>query len=296
MPHTNFIKYLRFLPLFALPFAVCLLLPALEEAQRGVSADQVNLAMRRTADGLLRQSGDSTSRIPAVVQAKAGVWQVRLEQPFAYEQLPMLLQASFDVYGIQQPYEVAVRRCTDNTIDLGYHQLDFLETNAVSCGGREMPEGCHFLEVTFLKSGEKSLFWAWTGIFWLLFLGILGVRWYFLRQKNGPTAAVFVGEADYLGFGNSHLDVAGQLLICGNLRQGLTFRETKLLRLFVTSPDQLLERDFILQQVWADEGVLVGRSLDVFISRLRKKMAADPTVGIVAIHGVGYRLETGKLG
>lgn len=74
----------------------------------------------------------------------------------------------------------------------------------------------------------------------------------------------------------------------------MTFRETKLLRLFASSPDQLLEREFILNQVWADEGVLVGRSIDVFVSRLRKKIAADPSIGIVAIHGVGYRLETGK--
>ena len=75
----------------------------------------------------------------------------------------------------------------------------------------------------------------------------------------------------------------------------LTFRETKLLRLFATNPDRLLERDVILRQVWADEGVLVGRSVDVFVSRLRKKLAADPSVGIAAVHGVGYRLETGKL-
>lgn len=72
------------------------------------------------------------------------------------------------------------------------------------------------------------------------------------------------------------------------------FPETKLLKLLVTSPDRLLERDFIIQQVWADEGVLVGRSVDVFVSRLRKKLSADVSIGIVAVHGVGYRLETGK--
>lgn len=69
-----------------------------------------------------------------------------------------------------------------------------------------------------------------------------------------------------------------------------------MLCLFASSPNQLLERDFILQQVWADEGVLVGRSVDMFVSRLRKKLALDPSIGIVAVHGVGYRLETGKVG
>ena len=68
----------------------------------------------------------------------------------------------------------------------------------------------------------------------------------------------------------------------------------KLLAFFARHPDQVLQRDEILQQVWADEGVLVGRSLDMFVSRLRKKLAGDPTVSIVAVHGVGYRLETGR--
>ena len=75
------------------------------------------------------------------------------------------------------------------------------------------------------------------------------------------------------------------------MRHELTFREAKLLRLFASNPGELLERDQILQQVWEDEGVQVTRSVDVFISRLRKKLVADPSVGIVAVHGVGYKLE-----
>ncbi|MBK8042565.1 MAG: response regulator transcription factor [Haliscomenobacter sp.] len=116
----------------------------------------------------------------------------------------------------------------------------------------------------------------------------------FLRRRR-PKAALL--RKDRLGFtfGQSRLDVAGQVLECGGLRQDLTFREAKLLRLFVTHSGQLLEREFILTQVWADEGVLVGRSVDVFVSRLRKKLSADPSVSIVAVHGVGYRLETGKM-
>jgi len=82
--------------------------------------------------------------------------------------------------------------------------------------------------------------------------------------------------------------------LCGGHRQTLTFRETKLLKLFASHCGQLLERDFIIQQVWADEGVLVGRSVDVFVSRLRKKISNDPSVGLSVVHGVGYRLETEK--
>jgi DNA-binding response OmpR family regulator len=47
-----------------------------------------------------------------------------------------------------------------------------------------------------------------------------------------------------------------------------------------------------LQKVWEDEGVIVGRSLDMFISKLRKKLEINPTVRMVNIHGRGYKLET----
>ncbi len=287
---------MRFLPLLALPFIAWFLPATPNAAQDDLPPAKVNLALRRTADGLLRASGDGKSRIPAVKQVDPEVWQVMLEHPFQYDSLPALLQASLDVYGIQTPYEVAVRNCFDATLELGYHQSDYLEQKSVPCGGRIMPEGCHYLEITFLGTTPPTpSFWAnkaW--IMWLL-LGILaGFGFFWLQKKPKPAAPIAETNTDWLEFGQSKLDVAGQVLLCAGTRATLTFRETKLLRLFAARPDQLLERDFILQEVWADEGVLVGRSVDVFVSRLRKKLAADPSVGIVAVHGVGYRLETGK--
>ncbi|MEI6411869.1 MAG: winged helix-turn-helix domain-containing protein, partial [Bacteroidota bacterium] len=167
----------------------------------------------------------------------------------------------------------------------------------VPCSGRDMPEGCHYIEVEFSETSHSSTFWALKYIVLLLAMGGIAGFWFARRQKpkSGPVAdAPGAGETDWLEFGHSRLDVSGQILVCGGVSHPLTFRETKLLRLFASNPDRLLERDEILRQVWADEGVLVGRSVDVFVSRLRKKLAGDGSVGIVAVHGVGYRLETGK--
>lgn len=311
---VRFFKNLRFLPLLALPLLAWLLPPVPDEAAGDVPPDKVNLALRRTADALLRASGDSTSRIPAIEQVGAGVWRIRLEQPFRYDSLPALLQASLDLHGIRRTYVVAVRRCADDIIDLGYHQLDYLKKNDrhangqydslqinpvrqaadVPCGGREMPDGCHFIEITFSETtGKHTVLATKAGVLLLILGGLIGF-WVSGRRKRKPATPDTGGETEWLEFGNSRLDVAGQVLLCGGVRQTLTFRETKLLRLFAASPNRLLERDIILREVWADEGILVGRSVDVFVSRLRKKLAADPSVGIVAVHGVGYRLETGK--
>ncbi len=87
------------------------------------------------------------------------------------------------------------------------------------------------------------------------------------------------------------MDIANQLLYVGNTKQNLTYREAKLLQLFIKHQNQILERDFILKSVWEDEGITVGRSIDVFVSRLRKLLQEDSSLKIAAVHGVGYRLE-----
>lgn len=289
----NSLKKLRPSHLVGLAFLCWFIMSAAEKAPEVLSPDKINLALRRTADQLLRESCDSTSRIPAVEQDEEGVWLVRLDQPFDYDNLPSILQSSLDLYGITQPYQVTVRRCEDRAIDLGYHKFDFYGQHQVACGGRVMPTGCHFIEISFLEANGKKPFQPNKGQLALLIFGGVAGFWFLRRQKTIPPSSS-TNESTLIEFGNSRLDVANQILLCGNERQTLTFRESKLLQLFATNTDKLLERDFILQEVWANEGVLVGRSIDVFVSRLRKKLAADPSVSIVVVHGVGYRMELTK--
>ena len=73
--------------------------------------------------------------------------------------------------------------------------------------------------------------------------------------------------------------------------KNLTFREAKLLNYLIQNANQVLDRERILEAIWQDEGMLVGRSLDVFISRLRKLLHEDENIKIVSVHGVGYRFE-----
>jgi hypothetical protein len=286
----------RLLSLLILPILLWVFSLTAPSAQR-LEPDQVNLALRRTADRLLRASGDSTSRIVPIEQTNAYVWQVRIEQPFVYEALPDLLQSSLDMYGIRQSYQVAVRRCEDGLIDLGFHQKDVVaDTAQVPCGGRTMPEGCHYVEIVF-EGRQASNATLWLQILaTLLSIGLISFVWWKYSKPAAPpppTSPAPSESNDFLPFGNSNLDLANQIVTCNGQSQSLTYREAKLLHLLASNPNQLLDRDRILQEIWADEGILVSRSVDMFISRLRKKIADDPSVRIVAVHGVGYRLEVG---
>jgi DNA-binding response OmpR family regulator len=81
------------------------------------------------------------------------------------------------------------------------------------------------------------------------------------------------------------------LLIFNNEKIVLTNKESKLLSIFAEHPNQIVDRTKLQKEVWEDEGVIVGRSLDVFISRLRKKLEKDATIQLVTVHGKGYKLE-----
>ncbi len=72
--------------------------------------------------------------------------------------------------------------------------------------------------------------------------------------------------------------------------QKLTLREGEVLRLFCLNPDRVLKREDILNNIWGDDDYFIGRSLDVFISRLRKCFKHDASIRIENIHGVGFKL------
>ena len=71
----------------------------------------------------------------------------------------------------------------------------------------------------------------------------------------------------------------------------LTQKEADVLRLLCRNKDRVLKREEMLKSVWGNDDYFLGRSLDVFISKLRKYMKEDPAVEIVNYHGVGFKIE-----
>jgi DNA-binding response OmpR family regulator len=73
-------------------------------------------------------------------------------------------------------------------------------------------------------------------------------------------------------------------------KQNLTKKEAKILQLLVQHTNKVLPRDIVLNSVWGQDDYFVGRSLDVFITKLRKYLKEDENVAIANIHGVGFKL------
>jgi DNA-binding response OmpR family regulator len=74
-------------------------------------------------------------------------------------------------------------------------------------------------------------------------------------------------------------------------RKTLTYKEAELLRFFCENPNKVLSRSDILKQVWGSDDYYLGRSLDVFISRLRKFLSSDDNIKILNLHGIGFRFN-----
>ena len=81
-----------------------------------------------------------------------------------------------------------------------------------------------------------------------------------------------------------------QALINGAAEQKLTTKESQLMRLLCVHKNDVLDRNFALKTIWHDDNYFNGRSMDVYIAKLRKYLKDDSKVEIVNIHGKGFKL------
>ena len=117
---------------------------------------------------------------------------------------------------------------------------------------------------------------------------LLRIKAILKRMKAGSTESKNDFEIGNFTFNAQNLE-----LTIGTETTKLTRKEAALLKLLCENVDQVIEREIIANMVWGDDSYFVGRSMDVFITRLRKYLREDPSVAITNIHGVGFRLESG---
>lgn len=97
-------------------------------------------------------------------------------------------------------------------------------------------------------------------------------------------------ENRIISLGKYKFNVKERILSTGKIQNQLTHRESLLLVYLIENQDKICKREEILQSVWENTKFFSSRSLDVFISRLRKLLSSDPNIKIENVHGMGYRL------
>ena len=99
-------------------------------------------------------------------------------------------------------------------------------------------------------------------------------------------------ESTVYRIGKFTFDTQKQLLCLGDEQRKLTTKENELLALLCSHANEILQRAFALKTIWIDDNYFNARSMDVYITKLRKHLKDDPQIEIINIHGKGYKLIT----
>ena len=109
-----------------------------------------------------------------------------------------------------------------------------------------------------------------------------------LRRVKGKKGR----EVTFYRIGKFTFDTQKQILTIGDKQTKLTTKESELLGLLCAHANEILQRDFALKTIWIDDNYFNARSMDVYITKLRKHLKDDETIEIINIHGKGYKLIT----
>jgi len=111
-----------------------------------------------------------------------------------------------------------------------------------------------------------------------------------LKRVQRAQEMLLTTTTEIIEFGNCKLDVGEQNLTIKNKTMHLTRKECDLIRLLAMKRNELLLREVALKAIWGDDDYFIGRSMDVFISRIRKYLKDDHKVEIVNVHGLGFKM------
>ena len=257
----------------------------------------IKVALRMIGHQLLLNAGDSTSRVLPIVE-DAGRYSIQFESEFSFN--PAELVASIDEVveqtNLGDSYIVEVTECAGEPVVYSYEVGVVGNEDIVPCSGRLQPRSCYVIFFTLNETEPLTAAWydpvllmftdpGWAG--YTLVLLVFAILAVLIFRKKKDSASM---NPNLIPLGELYFDKINNLLIKDGQQKDLTSKEADLLLLLYSEANSTVQREVILNRVWGDEGDYVGRTLDVFISKLRKKLDLDSKVKIVNIRGVGYKM------
>jgi len=262
-------------------------------------ADQhTEVSMRMIGHQVLLSLGDSTSRV-LPIESEKNRYIIRFESEYGFnpDEVATVIDSVIDATDLSSHYIVEFVKCKTDEVAHSYEINRIEQKDVLACRQRDQPTGCYSLQITLLdvpivselsstdsdaagSNSQKTMYWV---IAVFLIIGSAAV--YLLKKRSKENA-----NSTLIDIGDYRFDKRRMELHYRDDKIELTSKECQLLELLYDSVNDTVERDTILKMVWDDEGDYVGRTLDVFISKLRKKLEADSSIKIANIRGVGYKL------
>lgn len=259
----------------------------------------IEVSMRMIGHRILHAVGDSTSLV-LPIEKNGDQYVIKFDTEFSFlaDVLAPIIDTVIAETGISKNYVVEFATCDSNLIVHSY-EVGEVE-NLLACRGRPLKEECYILYITLLNANsdfsepmvvneaetDVGIFgMPWFRFFIILIVVLVGLIIFLISQKSGKNEDPHVIHIGEFLFNKRSLELTFK-----EDKIELTGKEADLLDLLSSSANETIDRDDILKSVWGDDGDYVGRTLDVFISKLRKKLEADSNVKIINIRGIGYKL------
>jgi hypothetical protein len=252
---------------------------------------RAELVIRKVGHQMLLQAGDFSSRILPVKQISEGIFRLEFQNEFSFkpDTLVKIVRQNLSENNLPVNYMVSVFDCGTNAMVYGF-EINPPKNDIISCKGRVQPKGCYSIQIAFVdfkNSESDALIYKYgSGVAFISLIAFVGYGYLTRKRKTSP-----VEMKNSIRVGGFLLFKDQRLLTNDSQRIELSDKESRLLEIFAIEQNQLIERDRLLKEVWEDDGIFTARSLDMFVSKLRKKLKSDPSIQITNVYGKGYKLE-----
>ncbi len=243
------------------------------------------IALRDVGNSLLLSQNDSTSLVLPITNIDTNKFELTFQEELMVvpDSLVDVVKNSFAKANLPDNYRIEVLQCSDNEVAYSYEMKNEEQNSIIPCMGRALPVGCYIIQVQFTELKQTS--WI---MYVLLFGGVILALWFLMKLrkpklKEDTLESYIIGKYEFYPDQNKLVKSASEIQ--------LSKKECELLEIFYENLNTVVKRDELVKRVWEDQGVFVGRSLDTYISKLRKKLQEDDSIKITNIHGIGYKLE-----
>jgi len=281
----------RPLKIVSLIFICLLLIISSSHAQDINHERHIKVSLRMIAHQILLSSADSTSRVlPIVKKDDRYIIQFESEFDFTPDELVATIDRVVKETKLANHYIVEVENCETADMVYSFEMHDAEQSDIIPCAIRSQPKSCYSLLFTLIDTDLSTtttaetdpLFYVTIIVLIVIIFLVLFFRW---KKSHNPKI-----DSHIIPLGEYQFDKRNTELLIEQQIIDLTSKESDLLLLLYNAVNTTVEKEVILKMVWGDDGDYVGRTLDVFISKLRKKLAFDSKVKIVNIRGIGYKL------
>ena len=245
--------------------------------------ERVKVSLREVGNQLLLSNKDSTSLVLPIIELDKFKFKLLFQNQLSFEpsNLVKVVKKNFNKAKLSNHYRVEVKQCVDDEVAYSYEVKNDSDKDIIPCGGRILPANCYKIEVKFINTAFLFLDQQF---FFICLLALLIVFLLDYKSSKKKTIKEFLDVIDTgTTIGSFQFYPDQNKLVKQATEISLSKKECELLAIFVSRPNEIIKRDELTKKVWEDNGVFVGRSLDTYISKLRKKLKEDVSIKITNI-------------